>query len=85
MGCTQIWLGDRAVVGKVGYAGPFHIPAPETYAGIDVLRLNFATVEDTGIDLTADAPIANLHLLMAAALWDLAFAREAGPLSTWSN
>jgi len=85
MDATQISVGDRAVLGKVGYSGAAYAPVQGTYLGIDGASLNYATVEDTGIDLTPDADIANLHPLMAGALYEIGFAWEAGALSTWSN
>ena len=40
---------------------------------------------DSGRSGPAKAPLANLYPLIAAALYETAFAREAGPLATWRN
>ena len=80
-------LGDRAFWGKVGYAGDAHAPASETYPGIDALRLRYTTVEDSGNYPVRGngAELANLVPLIMAALYDVGFAWEAGPLTSWSN
>lgn len=80
-------LGNKAVWGSVGYAGPAFAPAIGTYAGIDPVALRYTTVEDSGDYPTPGigAPLANLVPLIMAALYDAGFAWEAGPLTTWSN
>lgn len=78
-------IGDRCASGMVGYAGAPHAPHPLTYAGVDVRTLAYTTVEDSGRHPRRGAGLANLYPLIAAALYEVAFAREAGPLSTWSN
>jgi hypothetical protein len=82
-GAAEDLLGTRARWGAVGYAGEAFAPAPDTYLTIRT-RLAFSTVEDSGEEL-AGAALANLHPLVAAALYEAAFAMEAGPLSTWTN
>ena len=77
-------LGERACWGKVGYAGDAFAPAPETYRGLNAARVRLTTRQDSGPG--PDRPsFANLYPLAAAALYELAFAREAGPLATWRN
>jgi hypothetical protein len=77
-------LGRRAFWGRVGYAGAAHAPALRTYAAVGS-RLRFSTVADSGRLPQSGRELANLYLLLAAALYEAAFAAEAGPLSTWSN
>ena len=77
-------LGERARWGRVGYAGAAFAPAQETYKGTNATRIKLTTVADSG--RSPDKPyLANLYPLVAAALYELAFAREAGPLATWRN
>jgi hypothetical protein len=79
-------LGDRAVWGKVGYAGEAHAAAPGTYPAIDALARQYTTIEDSGdYPQVDDGALANLTPLVMAALHEVGFAWEAGPLSTWSN
>ena len=80
-------LGDRAFWGKVGYAGEAHAPVEGTYPGINATDLLWTTVQDSGAHPMpgAGAELANLTPLMMAALYDVGFAWEAGPLTTWSN
>jgi len=77
-------LGERARWGRVGYAGAAFAPAQQTYKGTSATRLHLTSIADSGRSPDR-AYIANLYPLVAAALYELAFAREAGPLSTWSN
>jgi hypothetical protein len=80
-------LGTKALWGKVGYSGDAHAPAQGTYPGIDALQLNYTTVADSG-DYPRPgegSPVANLTPLIMAALYEVGFAWEAGPLTTWSN
>lgn len=80
-------LGERAVWGSVGYAGDAHAPVADTYRGIDALGLAYTTVEDSGdYPLPGEgSPLANLRPLVMAAMYEVGFAWEAGPLTTWSN
>ena len=73
---------------RVRYNGKAFAPATGTYLIGDTSSLILSTQHDSGyapapIGRVADlGPIAPLAL---AALWEAAFAYEAGPLSTWSN
>lgn len=81
-------LGNRAFWGKVGYSGDALIPAQGTYPGIDALALRYTTVEDSGAYPAANAegaPLANLTPLVMMTLFEVGFAWEAGPLTSWSN
>ena len=78
-------LGSRARWGRVGYNGAAFAPAPGTYEGVDGGRARLTTVHDSGRARSVKAPIANLYPLIAAALYEVAFANEAGPLDTWRN
>ena len=78
-------LGTRAVWGSVGYSGEAFAPAPETYNLIDAVGLRYTTEQDSGIMPSSGRALANLYPLIAAALYDVGFVLEAGPLSTWSN
>lgn len=78
-------LGERARWGQVGYSGEPFAPADGTYAGIDPLKLLYTTHEDSGFHPRSGAELKNLYPLIAAALYEIGFAWEAGPLDTWSN
>lgn len=78
-------LGDRARWGMLGYADKAFAPAPGTYAGLNGARAALTTIADSGRHLLDRAGFANLYPLAAAALYEIAFAREAGPLATWRN
>jgi hypothetical protein len=78
-------LGERARWGRVGYTGDAYAPAPETYLGLNATCARLTTVADSGRAGSARSALANLFPLAAAALYEVAFAREAGPLSTWRN
>ena len=78
-------LGPRARWGRVGYAGEAFAPAVGTYRGVGGARARLTTVQDSGRSGSAKAPLANLYPLIAAALYETAFAYEAGPLATWRN
>lgn len=84
---TEQVLGPRAFWGKVGYRGEAHAPVEGTYPGIDAVGLLYTTVQDSGeYPVPGEgAPLANLTPLVMAALYDVGFAWEAGPLTTWSN
>jgi hypothetical protein len=77
-------LGERARWGRVGYAGAAFAPARGTYLGTCAIRVWLTSIADSGRGPDR-VSLANLYPLVAAALYELAFAREAGPLSTWSN
>ena len=72
----------------VTYAGRAFAPATGTYPLSDTASLNLSTQHDSGY---APTPIERISALGSiaplalAALWEAAFAYEAGPLSTWSN
>lgn len=78
-------LGDKAVWGRLGYVGEPFAPARETYPGIDPADLAYTTVADSGQHPRSGRGLANLYPLVAAALFEVGFAWEAGPLSTWRN
>ena len=84
---SEQMLGDRALWGKVGYTGEAHAPAQGTYPGVDAIGLRYTTEQDSG-DYPKPGPgaaLANLTPLIMAALNEVGFAWEAGPLTTWSN
>jgi hypothetical protein len=74
----------RLRFGHVSYAGLAFAPAEHTYRGIGP-RAKLTTVEDSGRTTLIRGEIAKLYPLAAAALYEVAFAREAGPLDTWMN
>lgn len=78
-------LGTRAVWNRVGYAGEAFAPAEGTYEGVNTIALAWTTVADSGLHPRGGRGLANLYPLVAAAMYEAAFAHEAGPLSTWSN
>lgn len=78
-------LGGTARWGHVGYEGAPYSPPEEAYPGVDTKSPRYTTVEDTGSHPRRGPGLANLQPLIAAALWDAAFALEYGPLSTWNN
>lgn len=78
-------LGERARWGCVGYAGDAFAPAQATYAGMNATRVRLTTVADSGRAGQSRDALINLYPLAAAALYEVGFAREAGPLSTWRN
>ena len=84
---TDQVLGTRALWGKVGYAGEAYAPSEGTYPGIDAIGLLWTTVADSGTHPMpgSGAELANLTPLVMAALYDIGFAWEAGPLTSWSN
>jgi hypothetical protein len=85
---TKKTLGDQALWGRVGYAGEAFAPAEGTYAGVSATGLNYTHIADSGrhpMPGTRGAALANLMPLVLGAMWEAAFALEAGPLSTWSN
>jgi hypothetical protein len=78
-------LGERARWGSVGYSGDGFAPAPATYGAINATRVRLTTVADSGRAGDSRETLINLYPLAAAALYEVAFACEAGPLSTWRN
>jgi hypothetical protein len=82
-------LGDRVRFGCVGYAGEAFAPAEGTYAGVRAGHAKMTTIQDSGQDCGRTrllrGELAKLYPLAAAMLWEVAFAREAGPLDTWRN
>jgi hypothetical protein len=81
-------LGNQARWGRVGYAGDAFAPAEGTYAGVTATGLNYTHVNDSGLcpmPFGRDGALANLMPMVLGAMWESAFAMEAGPLSTWSN
>jgi hypothetical protein len=78
-------LGERARWGRVGYAGSAFAPAQQTYPGINAMRVKLTTVAESGRGPADPIGLVNLYPLAAAALYEIAFAREAGPLDTWRN
>jgi hypothetical protein len=72
----------------VHYRGVAFAPAACTYVAADMKRFPFSTLADSGYEPSATVRVAALGAvapLAIAALWESAFAFEAGPLSTWSN
>jgi hypothetical protein len=72
----------------VSYRGEPFAPAVKTYPAVSARSLNFTTVADSGYGPSATDRLADLGALgplALAAIWEAAFALEAGPLSTWSN
>jgi hypothetical protein len=69
----------------VGYSGVAFAPTHGTYAGLNAARASLTTVADSGRTGLQRVALVNLYPLAAAALYEVAFAREAGPLATWWN
>ena len=70
------------------YTGKAFAPATGSYLIGDTASLNLSTRHDSGYAPTPIGRITDLGSiapLALAALWEVAFAYEAGPLSTWSN
>jgi hypothetical protein len=73
---------------RLHYTGTAFAPPAGAYLIGESISLNLSTQHDSGYApapverIAALGPIAPLAL---AALWEVAFAYEAGPLSTWSN
>lgn len=83
-------LRSRAALdpSHVRYAGKAFAPASCTYLIGDTTKINLSTKDDSGYAPSAVGRIADLGAiapLALAALWESAFAYEAGPLSTWNN
>lgn len=78
----------RPATGPVHYRGDAFAPASRTYPIVSMRAINLTTQNDSGYAPSAVDRIADLGVvapLALAALWEAAFAFEAGPLSTWSN
>jgi hypothetical protein len=76
------------VPGNVSYRGEPFAPAAKTYPSVSTRSLNLTTTADSGHGPSATdrlAELGSLGPLALAAIWEAAFALEAGPLSTWSN
>ena len=72
----------------VSYRGEPFSPAPGTYSAVSTKLLNLTTIGDSGYAPAAIerlAELGSLGPLALAAIWEAAFALEAGPLSTWDN
>ena len=72
----------------LSYRGEPFAPAPHTYRAVSSRSLNLTTVADSGYGPSAVERLADLGSvgpLALAAIWEAAFAFEAGPLSTWDN
>jgi hypothetical protein len=73
---------------SVSYRGEPFAPAVKTYSVVSAGSLNLTTIADSGYGPSATDRLAELGALgplALAAVWEAAFAFEAGPLSTWSN
>jgi hypothetical protein len=73
---------------NVSYRGEPFAPAAKTYPAVSSRSLNLTTIADSGYGPSATdrlADLGSLGPLALAAIWEAAFALEAGPLSTWSN
>jgi hypothetical protein len=72
----------------VRYNGDAFSPASQTYLAVDIKTFNFTTMADSGYAPSAVGRVADLGPvapLALAAMWEAAFAYEAGALSTWRN
>ncbi|MGH2794285.1 MAG: hypothetical protein ACRDKG_08260 [Actinomycetota bacterium] len=89
MGSKQNPKSVRAPRSRVvSYRGEPFAPATSSYRTVSSRSLNLTTVADSGygpsaVDRLAD--LGSLGPLALAAVWEAAFAFEAGPLSTWDN
>lgn len=61
------------------------LPTQGTYRGVDGTRACITTVQDSGRARAVREAKAELSRFIAAALYEVAFCWEAGPLSTWRN
>lgn len=79
-------LGDKVMWGRVAYMGAAFAPAPGTYRCGDAVRLDvYFSTQDSGDCPTGGRALSNLYPLIAASIYELGFAAEAGPLLTWNN
>jgi hypothetical protein len=72
----------------VRYTGDAFAPASQTYLVADIKTFNSTTMADSGYAPSAIGRVSDLGPiapLALAAMWEAAFAYEAGPLSTWRN
>ena len=73
---------------QIRYRGDAFAPAAGSYQAADLRSFNLTTLQDSGYAPAPSVRIAELGALAPlalAALWEAAFAYEAGPLSTWQN
>lgn len=70
---------------RVSYHGRCHAPAEGTYEGLDPLRITYATLADSGAHMDTPGDLRSLYPLIAAAIYEVSFCAEAGPLLTWLN
>jgi hypothetical protein len=73
---------------SVVYRGEPFAPAVNTYSAVSSKSLNLTTIADSGYGPSATERLAELGAigpLALAAIWEAAFALEAGPLSTWEH
>jgi hypothetical protein len=80
--------GQGIISRIVRYNGDAFAPAAHTYLAADMKTFNFTTMADSGYAPSAVGRVADLGSvapLALAAMWEAAFAYEAGALSTWRN
>jgi hypothetical protein len=80
--------GNGIIFPVVRYNGDAFAPDSHTYLAADIKTFNFSTMADSGYAPSAVGRVAELGSvapLALAAMWEAAFAYEAGPLSTWRN
>jgi len=80
---TEKWITSSLV----RYTGDAFAPASRTYLIADMKTFNLTTLADSGCAPSAIGvfELGSIAPLALAAMWEAAFAFEAGPLSTWSN
>jgi hypothetical protein len=79
--------GQRSA-SPVQYEGEAFAPPASAYVIADLRTVSLTTLADSGYapePITRVAELGLLGPLALAALWEAAFAYEAGPLSTWWN
>jgi hypothetical protein len=79
---------DASRHSRIDYVGAAFAPAPGTYGLLNTAnttRARLTTIQDSGRAGDLRGQMRLLHPLMAAAMYEMAFALEAGPLSTWAN
>ena len=80
--------GSEITSPAIRYTGDAFAPASCAYDVVDMKTFNFTTMADSGYAPSVVGRIADLGPLAPlalAAMWEAAFAYEAGPLSTWRN
>ena len=73
---------------QIRYRGGAFAPPAGSYQAADLRSFNLTTLHDSGYAPSPSVRVAELGALAPlalAALWEAAFAYEAGPLSTWQN